>query len=214
MNMNQEHIKQIVKERNIKFLLHFTSVRNLSSILRNGLLSRIQLISKKIEYQFNDQKRYDGCLDSVCCSVSFPNSILFSVFRSVYFNRCWVVLALDPSILWEKTCYFCASNAAKKEMSYLIRYRTSSSDFEKMFAKVVEGHHRNDIYKIDDSYPTNPKAEVVIPNGIETKYIKHIFTNSNRIVELYAEQFNQFDFQCEPAYFQDRKDYRLWCHRY
>lgn len=213
MNVNQDQIKQIVKERNIKFVLHFTSVGNLSSILKNGLLSRIQLVSKNISYQFNDDKRYDGCLDSVCCSVSFPNSILFSVFRRLNYGKTWVVIALDPSVLWEKTCYFCASNAAKREMSNLIRYRTTSSDFKKMFGKSVEGRVRNFACEIDDSYPTNPKAEVVIPNGIETRYIKKIFTDSTRVAELYAEQFNQFDFQYEPSYFRNRKDYMLWCNR-
>ena len=48
VNSSQESIKRIVRERQIRYLVHFTPVDNIQSILENGVVSRASLDQNQI----------------------------------------------------------------------------------------------------------------------------------------------------------------------
>lgn len=52
-------MREILLRRNIKYLMHFTRVENLQSILRKGLYPREELDEDSCI--FNDAYRYDCC---------------------------------------------------------------------------------------------------------------------------------------------------------
>ncbi|EFJ2279524.1 DUF4433 domain-containing protein, partial [Escherichia coli] len=56
-------IQEIIQQRNIRSLFHFTHSDNLTSILDNGLMSRSELDN---EYNCNDEERIDGHPDAIC----------------------------------------------------------------------------------------------------------------------------------------------------
>lgn len=82
-------IKQIIKTRNILCLMHFTRIENLFNILKYGLLSKDILESKSINFRYTDDNRLDdGARNSICCSISYPNSSLF--YRKRNENRFYI----------------------------------------------------------------------------------------------------------------------------
>ena len=69
------------KCKNIDAIYHFTHKSNLSSILEYGILTRTNLNNMKLRYEFNDQMRLDGVLDSISLSFSHPNFKMFYKYR-------------------------------------------------------------------------------------------------------------------------------------
>lgn len=66
-------IMKCIEKRKIKKLIHFTSVSNLESILKKGLLSREMLEEKNIKFECTDMQRYDGKKDCISLSIEYPN---------------------------------------------------------------------------------------------------------------------------------------------
>lgn len=87
-------IQEIVQQRNITKLFHFTHSDNLASIIESGLLSRSDLDAEGDDYSFNDSERIDGHLDAICLSVSFPNAKMFYKCRMLKPGN-WVILEID-----------------------------------------------------------------------------------------------------------------------
>lgn len=70
-------MERILKQRQIDRLYHFTQAENLSNIFRYGLLPREILENEEIDSCFNDDYRFDNCLNAVCMSIEFPNYKMF-----------------------------------------------------------------------------------------------------------------------------------------
>ena len=150
---------QFLQRRGVKYLYHFTCVENLSSILRNGILSVNQLKTKGIRYYYNDPERYDDNLNAISVSVSFPNNKLFYKFREVDWrsNHRWAVLEMPVTIL-DRLQYKCyAHNAA--------RYDTPSCSIEDMFGAS------------NDEYPEDVQAEIMIESAIPVSSIECIYVD-------------------------------------
>ena len=79
----KQDIRRICLDRNITTLVHFTRVRNLRSILKNGLLGRSTLEAWPLERQpeYNDDMRLEGFREAICLSVGFPNYRMFYKYR-------------------------------------------------------------------------------------------------------------------------------------
>jgi hypothetical protein len=109
-------MQNFVVDRQITYLLHFTRLENLDSILTHGLFTRSQCATRAINPIFNDAHRLDYT-DAICLSLSFPNYKLFYRLRKENPNTRWAVVAIRPNILWEKDCAFCKENAAKSTVT-------------------------------------------------------------------------------------------------
>lgn len=168
-------MERILKQRNIDRLYHFTQAENLSNIFTYGLLPRKNLEEENIYSCFNDDYRYDDCLDAVCMSIEFPNYKMFYKLRQDDPNVDWAVLRLDAQILCDFECAYCWTNAGDASMYNIpLRERMGKRAFLGLFEDRPFYPKREEL-NISDWYPTNPQAEVlvfgVIPVTVFKMYI-------------------------------------------
>ena len=71
-------IQQIVQNRKIEYLVHFTRTSNLTSILANGLIPRSILQDNRIQFVHNDDYRFDERENRTCLSISFQTAKCFT----------------------------------------------------------------------------------------------------------------------------------------
>lgn len=212
-------IQMFVEARKITELFHFTRVENIPGILSHGLLGRQVILDRKMEHIFNDQYRRDKTLSAVCASISFPNYRMFYKLRKTYSDADWAVLKLDPSILWEIPCAFCASNAASDRVSYKnLEDRQSISALQLMFEDILPDTERTSL-RIPCSYTTDPQAEVLILGTVDPRYIisinvnaKEEIKNIGRMRELFDPYLNKFGFYHTGSLFTYRVDFKHWQH--
>ncbi len=199
-----------VKSREIDYLWHFTRIENITAILQEGLKSRLKLESRPHQPVFNDQYRLDGQRDSICCSIDHPNYKMFYALRQENADQEWVVVGIDPSILWEKDCAFCSENAASNNVTNIpIEERKGVVAFNMMFNE-IQGKPSREVLGIPKSCPTNPQAEVLVFNDIEPRYIEGAVFQTNNKVDEYSQLFPDFQIVYHRAHFMPRMDWRHW----
>ena len=109
----KKEINIFIDNQKINYLVHFTAVDNLQSILRHGLLSRKILCERNIPYFHTDTERIDGHLDAISVSVSFPNYKMFFKKREYFKEKTWIVIFISTDILTNSDCFFIDGNAAE-----------------------------------------------------------------------------------------------------
>lgn len=167
-------IKAIVSERAIQFLVHFTSVRNLSSILTRGLLPRHKLASQKVDFRHNDELRMEGMTEATSLSISFPNYLmLYKQVNQAPDDR-FCILALEPSLLWELPCLFSQGNAARRTLSPCREYLEPYIGAKALARLFDAGGSNRDFYRIPSSHTTDPQSEVLVVHDIPSSYIKGV----------------------------------------
>ena len=203
-------MKELVEARDIDFVWHFTRLANVPSILANGLIGRVQLTFAGTPFEFNDHYRLDGHQEAVCCSIAHPNYKMFYRLRQENPDVEWVVLALKPSLLWEKDCAFCTSNAASNEVTAVpLEDRKGEGAFNRLFEEVAGKAPRTTL-GISDACPTNPQAEILVFGNIETNYIVGAVTQNKETEAALAAQHPNYQFKYYKALFSPRKDYEHW----
>lgn len=214
-------MKTVVKEREIDIVWHFTKLENLHGILKYGLVPRerfenllisnpevTDIISRLVK--FNDEFRFDGCKNANCCSIGHPNYKMFYSLRRSDLNQEWVVIAINPKILWERDCAFCVENAASSNVTNLsIAQRKGRAAFNKMFHD-IQGKPTREELGISSDFPTNPQAEILVFDTIKPGDILGIVFQTEIKKEEYLKQYPNFDIICHSLPFKPRKDYRHW----
>lgn len=206
-------MEQILQEKNIESLVHFTNVENLESILEKGLLTRKSLEDENIAFEQNDEKRLDGELDSISLSVEHPNYKMFYRLRCDYPEKSWVVLKIKASILKNNNAMFYVENAASSSVaSITVEDRMKKEMFNKMFED-FNGVERSAL-DIPPKYPTNPQAEILFLDSISQNDITHIaFGNMNDFTmykQIVNDMYPHIDCQSDDEMFTYRKDYESW----
>ncbi|EHZ2848645.1 DUF4433 domain-containing protein [Vibrio vulnificus] len=168
--MEKEQIKNVIAQRKIPFLVHFTNLKNLESIFNDGLVPRSQLDASGVKYESNDEVRLDGHEDSVSLSVAFPNCQMFyKLWKNSDDKFC--VLALGPDLLLNHSSAFCKYNAADAAISSQnIETLKTATAFEGMFAELPSQRSRTD-QKLKDFDPTDVQAEILVFDTIPKGYI-------------------------------------------
>ena len=216
-HQDASEIKKFVESRGIMSLLHFTRVANVPEILKHGLLGRESIVTRGLSASFNDQYRYDNAADSVCASISFPNYKMFYSLQQRSLDDDWVVLRLNPKILWEIPCAYCFSNAASSKVTKIpIEERMRFKALASMFEDIPPSIMRSSL-GIPDEYTTDPQAEVLVLAPVDPSYILDINVNQkNKIKDMETMQnlfkpfSNRFKFQHDGSLFTYRKDYEYW----
>lgn len=199
-----QDIKDIVTNRAIPYLVHFTRLENLHSILTHGLYPRVEIDKSKTDIGHplfwgtqkitNDQIRVDYKPTYNCTSISFPNCRMFYKYRQQP-NTSWVVLILHPKILWEKDCLFYYTNAASNTVSSLPKEQFSTPQaLENMF------NGQRDVW-LQPHDPSDVQAEVMINGIIEPTYVHYCLFESSEGVAKYSQAFpNVKMIQCDHFY--------------
>jgi hypothetical protein len=217
-------VRDYVGNRKIRDLYHFTPSINLSGILEKGILPRSELSSAHSETSpmYNDLERWDHCLDASCCSIGFPNYKTFSVFKGRNPDISWVVIALEPAILWSKTCLYNKTNAANKICSSVSRKeRSSIGALKEMFKDGVHSSNSNPedaeglrrLLGLSDWMTTDPQAEVLVVGQIPVSLIKYVAFENNyskaKIEGRLPKHLRQkVDLKVVPELFGNRKDWK------
>lgn len=173
----KESLRQIIQRRKIKKIIHVTSSKNIESIKSRGLLPVETLEQKGIVFSRNDFQRLENHKDAICLSVTNPNHFLFSRYKEKYPSTKFVVIELDPRVLYEnedKTIYY-DYNAASKFSSWSTNIQVMFKDSVKILNRI----HTRDGKK---SYePTCTQAEILFFGRIDPKYILGFYDYDNYI---------------------------------
>ncbi|EOV8964978.1 DarT ssDNA thymidine ADP-ribosyltransferase family protein [Cronobacter turicensis] len=201
-------VQDVIQQRNITRLFHFTHSDNLPSILENGLMSRTVLDEERENYKYNDEFRVDGHLDAVCLSISYPNARMFYKYRQLNAGG-WVLLQINPSVLWVKECVFYPTNAASNNVRFndldLMRGPVA---LEALFAADVFGTQR--VIGLPPEYTTDVQAEVLVFDRIEPSYIVHTLHPNKES----AEYFKRLYPQTEQRYYANLNGKTLYSQRH
>lgn len=217
ISIDRSKIKEYIESRGVTSLLHFTNVKNIPSIMSNGLLGMKEIRNKNISVLNNDLYRYDAIDNSICTSISFVNYKMFYKLRCDNPNEDWAVIKISPSVLWEKPCVFCSDNAASAGISSIPPViRMDLPYLESMFCDEFGFIKRSDL-NIPDFYTTNPQAEVMVLNGIEVDYIESINIDVASKVN-YLDKFikdnepfmSMKPYYHDPSFFTYRTDFAFW----
>lgn len=192
-----------VNARKIDYLVHFTPIANVQSILEYGLRSRNALAGHK--YVFTDERRTDGWLDWISLSVSFPNYKMFYAKKnSLNDVNGWAILLIKKEALWELNGKFILTNAASSGIRMFRDEKWASVEaFEDMFNYV---EHRN---SIPDSYTTDPQAEVMIRDEVPRNYISMIAVERKADVKRLGSLVD-IPVKAIPELFKWRSDFENW----
>ena len=167
----QEEIKNFCEERGVFELLHFAKAAQMPFILRYGLLTNA--ILKNAGGTIEDQSRIDRNADHVCLSIDFPNYKLFYKRRMENTSETWCILSINKSLIWERPCIFFPSNAARNNGRNGKRGLTG---IQAMYATNVVETARSAL--LQESIPTEPQAEVLVPDTIQPEDIQKIYFES------------------------------------
>ena len=209
-------IRDICIRNGIKSLMHFTRTDNLSSILSNGLLSRNELARRKLPVVVNDKLRLDRQMDAICLSISFPNYQMFYRYRRSI-KSTWVVLELDPQIIWNNDCAFCLTNAATTAMRNIpLAQRKRPEVLKNLFDDYVDNADiitRNNLF-LPRNYPTNPQAEVlafkpILPHQIQAIYVERRSEAFILHDEITSNEYRKL-LSVNSFYFHPRDDFGTW----
>lgn len=151
-------------DKGIENLYHFTPVKNLYSILINGICPVNELKRRNIQFIQPDNKRLDGRLNAVSLSISNPNKKLLEKKILWEMDIPFCIIEIDSSVLFELECTkeFFYTNAA--------RFKTVLRDYQFTSVECLES-----MFKDDTNIPADEQAEVLFHGIIPTKYIKCVY---------------------------------------
>jgi hypothetical protein len=202
-----DRIHEIALTRHIPYLVHFTPLINIPSIVQHGLMSKEVLVQKKLEHLCTDHIRGDGWQDWVSSSIAFPNyKMLYQKQKDIAKSQAggWAIIRIQPRALWELNCKFMITNAANSSYRfYRSEEQSSPESFELMFAHASERH------KLPDYYPTDPQAEVMIEHAVPIEFIHDIVIANHTDASL-LDQTESIPTTVDRNFFVPRHDYEHW----
>ncbi|ENV67404.1 Uncharacterised protein [Acinetobacter junii] len=173
-------IQQIVIEKTIPYIVHFTRVDNLPSILTHGIYPPNSFPLINNQALITDPLRLDNKRDYSCFSIAFPNHRMFFRVRN-NIQGDWVLLRLSRQILWDFDCLFYPINAADN----FVRFRDinefkGSTALRNLFLNTEDNPREPFLHACD---PTNDQSEVMVPGIINSNYIEDIIFDSQQVAQ-------------------------------
>lgn len=200
-------IRKFVEKRKIGRIVHFTSIKNLIGIFKNGkLLSRMMLESSNGEwFHANDSNRWDGHLNYINASIERINVFLFNEMvkrgeEQEVDLKPWCILEIDPICLEKRDVLFTVDNAASR----FIRKcgtRGGLDGLSKMFAETVMTGRQFEGYTLIRKIPrsstlplnwtTTPQAEVLLPGELSIQLLDGIVFQSEDDKKKAIDRLNE-----------------------
>lgn len=220
---NALEIMEIIKNRGISELLHFTNMDNIKSIIEKGFFPVGMQSIEGINARINDMDRYDNKLYATSFSIGFPNYKMFYSVRNKEENKNskWLILSVRSDILLshEENIYYCENNGATREMTNKNNDKLKEPKaLENMFKETLDTRYygkinRNDL-NIPRNYTTDPQAEVLIEGYISGMHINSIYVSSYDdyylLKEIIKDRIYAYNVDIIPNYFRARMDYKFW----
>lgn len=218
LKQNYLEFEQEIVKRRIDYLIHFTPTINLLSIFELGkLLSRKLLEEFDVDQtdifdyvEFTDEVRFDD-KSYINLSIQHPNSFLFSRFRQktdIHTHINWCVLKIDKNYIYEKNTLFSITNAANSHNKRNVGVTGDLDKFKRLFdnsINIVTSYNSRTITRnnLEDKYPTDEQAEVLVKNEIPIEAINVCFKDANDLATGKAalSDFNTSNFIVDASLF-------------
>ena len=170
----------LLRERGIEHVLHFTRLENLAPIFANGIVPRTRHAEFGLNPCINDPDPPADHLDAVSLSVSYFNWPMFRAVRDHFVRTEWAILFIDAGILPGSRCEFYAHNAASGEYLKSMKQNRSLHYFEDMFADTTwRAQYRGPSFRAEcnlaDNMTTDPQAEILYRGIIDPRDIVGIW---------------------------------------
>lgn len=211
-----DHIAKVAIDQRVHHILHFTQLANLSGILNHGLLSRSTLRQANLGYNVfvSDVDRLDNNENAISVSVSYFYPEMFDAKRYRSGKASWMILGLDPSLLWKLRCFFFARGSATNATKYERGAGSRDSGFA--FARLFEdftiskdgcAQSFRETNDLPPSCPTYPDAEVQVMESIRPDFIKGVWVekpgDADKVEEL-LETFGRAECEVVVSPFKAR----------
>ena len=211
MKARADDIRRSVRNRGIECLLHFTQLLNLEPIIEHGFLPRSMIVGRDdVTAHVLDADRLDGQDDAISVSISAFNHAMFSAKRWRSNGLPWVVLALDPSLLWMHPCRFHASNAVSREARRRQGGRDHIWAFQEMFAESqygttgrFKGSRWREETGIPDHLTTFPDAEVQVMAPFSSELITDAWIDREDLVNPVRKLLDRLPSEPRPLHVED-----------
>lgn len=210
----------LLHDRHVTQLLHFTQVSNLSSILEHGLVPRSILDDNNVDYAWSDPWRLDDQLNSISLSVTCFNWEMLIAVRRRLGDAEWLVLAIDAMILPGAKCRFYPGNAASGEFARSNMSYRSINAFEKMFEdRSPFGSFKGSSYRTESNLQinmtTNPQAEILFEGIIPISAITDAWVEDEMLGKemdrfFIEEAQHEIDVLIAPIYPRHSNRYTKW----
>lgn len=188
-------IAEIVQERGIQEVVHFTTNHGVLGMFADGrLLSRQRLPRNKYlehVYRPNASVRKDpDWVDYISMSISRVNTRFFSFSqgweREV--ETWWAIVALDPAILSHEGVVFTTTNNIYPSC----RRAPGAEGLEAMFEPEVASIYESVLTRkaeMPASWTTDDQAEVLYPGELPTSYLRKVYTATHEHADIVASQY-------------------------
>ncbi len=199
---------QFIKERDIKEIVHFTHLSNVSNILKYGLIPREHLEEELLRIylnpKFTDDFRFDGSPISNCLSFTFPNYGMFYKKRLEAGTKIdWAVISFVPEVIVDYYCEFFVGNAASSSPSSHTA-QAAQLLFSNLSIRKLLGLH--------PSETTNPQAEIQEDSVIHPSHIFKIYVQNQKALDYLASRVKSANnlFEINDHYYHPRRDFSHW----
>jgi len=211
-------VEEVVRDRGIEEVLHFTTNRGLVGVCDSGYIkSRDRLEeSDRLKHIFspNAERRKDpSWTDHVSLSIERINYQFFEIASGRWHrdkDLWWCILSLNSSILSHEGVHFVTTNNIYTGASR----KRGGEGLEALFAASILQQRRyvgsnKIVHRPDDlseSIPTCPQAEVLYPRQIPIEYLERIYCETGEDADWASatlETFNlrEIDVVVEPGRF-------------
>jgi hypothetical protein len=204
-------IEDIIIQRNIAEVVHFTTHPGLIGVLNQRVLKARSFLKEDETLEFilklNTTKIYDPDWKGyVNLSISRINKSLFGYSENWHPTESWRILAFDPAIMCHKEVQFVTTNNAYWQH---LHRGTGTESLAALFADEVQGIYGKSIRRIDsmpDAWTTDIQAEVLYPGSLSTKFLKSIYVRTEQDADdvagaLAALQHPEMPIRIEPGLF-------------
>jgi hypothetical protein len=181
------------RHRGVSRLCHVTSAGNFAHILAVGEIRDMKELEKSADaYRPADDKRRDGHLEHICCSIEYPNTWYLNKARERQPNfPDWVILTLDIDILRTPGIKFCPYNAARNKGKGV---HSGADAFRSLYSDSVLGRTRMSSHP--SWWPTDDQAEVLVPGPIPVSNVRSVIVKDTEQARL--EHFRLTNFLTTP----------------
>lgn len=176
-------LQNLLISRGIESLFHFTHIYNLPQIMKNGLLTKKNIIESDVTFKETDPDRHDGVIDSISLSLSKPNSWMFNR-KQEKFDYELIILELPSNILENYPFIAFPSNAARNDLKKM--RSNSPSDFAGVTGidNLFLNRSLRVTQQIPDNEPTDIQSEILIQSNLPSELISRIHIDNREIERL------------------------------
>lgn len=173
-----QNIADFLRRKGIKRLFHFTHIRNLESILLDGIRTREYLDASEMSYQVTDPDRFDNFTESISFSIGEPNRLLLQRKNFEFENQLILLEVSANSLLTQNFAAFPSNAAAGHFQSEIQNNPNRYVGIRGLEGLYLNKELRNKT-RIPIDVPTDTQSEILFFQPIAPEKIQRIHISGN-----------------------------------